>query len=164
MGLGDGVERVGGHRTGVGDRAGLGALEGLHVRGGLVRESEGMSARSRQAAAEEAVWRRQARRQGVRSQQKLAGGDQRRVEGKREWGSEAPPLTGCVTMGRSLHPHTPREQEPQPMVGTHVCPGMVRLVPTTTPARGLAWTSCNRYLHPSLFPGHEILLSCWSGE
>lgn len=48
------------------------------------------------------------------------------------------------------------------MVGTHVCPGTSPSVHHPAPWAG--WTSCNRYLHPSLFPGPRDSLSCGPGR
>lgn len=91
----------------MGDRAGLGALGDFRERRGL------FGAQKDECEVDEPTVRKQCggERQSeesreFRGQQRLAVGDQRGVEGK-GMGSEAPPLTGCVTMGRSLHPHTP---------------------------------------------------------
>ena len=76
-------------------------------------------------------------------------------------GSEAPPLTGCVTMGRSLHLHTPGSRNLAhggcPEATVPMCAlGWSKRPPHSTRNSGLGWASSDRYLHPSPLPGHEI--------
>ena len=71
-------------------------------------------------------------------------------------GSEAPPLTGCVTVGRSLHLHTPGSRN----LAHGRCPCVPWDGPSVPhPARGLGWASSNRYLHPSPSPPQDTRFS-----